>query len=158
MSEEKKDTTPKTPQRIHAALLKAQRKFPVVKKDGENPHFKSRYATLKEIWDAVREPLHDAGLAVYCTTEESPLLDASRRNLVTHLVHVESGEEIRFTMPIPVAGAGVTAQQVGSALTYIRRYSLLTLLNVTTADDEDDDGQAAMGGKSGANVADILGF
>ncbi len=122
---------------LSAALSKAQGMIRPAVKDSTNPFFKSKYADLSSIWDACKEPLCTNGLAVLQTTEykESQLI------LVTTLAH-SSGQWIRSYMPIhPVKN---DSQGIGSALTYMRRYSLASMVGVTTG-EEDDDGNESCG-------------
>jgi hypothetical protein len=117
---------------IIPALSKVQGAIENIEMDAENPHFKSRYATLGAIREASRKPLAENGLAVWPSTQ--------RREdglwLVTTLLH-PSGEWLAAEWPIP----GQTPQQMGSALTYARRYTLGALLNL--ASEVDDDGNEA---------------
>ncbi len=131
----KENTTP--PVHLYAAMLKAQASLETVRKNGENPHFRSKYATLDEMWETVRKPINDAGLVVYCTIAP----EAERWVLTTHLAEAKTGEEV--TCQFPVAVAGSTPQAIGSALTYARRYTLGALLQIVTGDGADDDGEAA---------------
>lgn len=132
---------------LAAALAKAQgafvnpernREVEVKTKDGRK--YKFRYATLDNIMDMVRKPLADCGLSFIqtLTRRESGSLD-----LATRLMHI-SGQWIETAHPVPVDG--VKAQDVGSALTYARRYALTALLGV--AADEDDDGNRADGNEA----------
>ncbi len=149
---------PKT--RLYAAILAAQKNMATVRKNGENPHFRNRYATLDEIWETNRRAINDAGLVVYATIER----EEKDWLLVTHLVHAESGEETTSVFPILVSG---TPQGIGSWMTYARRYTLSALLQVITGDgeDEDDDGEAAeadaprkSSGPNATAIANALGF
>src|SRR5690349_8719611 len=91
-----------------------------------NPHFKNRYADLAAVLDAIRKPLVDNGLSVTQTTE-------IRENgfvLVTTLRHA-SGQWIASEYPLPL---GAKPQELGSALTYARRYSLSAIACIA-ADD-----------------------
>lgn len=120
---------------LTAALAKAQGEIEGAAKDAENPHFKSRYANLASVWKAIRQPLSKNGLAVM-----QPYVDG---HLITRLCHGEQWVEsdVRVTLE---QHAGVTAvQALGSALTYLRRYCLSTLVGV--APDDDDDGESASG-------------
>lgn len=146
------------PVHLYSAILKAQSKIETVRKNGENPHFRSKYATLDEIWETVRKAVNEAGLVVFCTIERQD----GERVMVTHLAEVTSGEEIACAFPI--AAAANTPQAIGSALTYARRYTLTALLEIVTGDGADDDGAAAenhnaptSGGTAKAAPAD-LGF
>lgn len=128
MNEEK---TPNIREKISAV----QQAVGTIAKNGENPHFRSRYATLDEIWEQVKPVLKSARLAVYCTTGGS----GDEWSLETHIADMDSADEICAAFPIPSKG---TPQQIGSAITYARRYTLCALLQIVTA-DEDDDGNAA---------------
>ena len=72
------------------------------------------------------------GLAFSCL----PTIEEGRITLQALLLH-DSGERLSGSLPI----AGGTPQQVGSALTYARRYLLGCMTGIVT--DDDDDGQAA---------------
>ena len=118
-----------TAKNLNEALLMFQGQVGKLPRDGVNPHFNSRYATLSSVWDAVRKPLTDCGLTVKSRIESG--------EVITELVHAASGESISSRMAIPAG----SIQQIGSGITYCRRYSLVTMLNLTT--EEDDDGNLA---------------
>lgn len=153
----------KPPVNLYAAIHKAQAKIETVRKNGENPHFKSKYATLDEVWETVRKAVNDAGLVVFCTID--PTADG-KKELTTHVAEVKSGEEISCSFPIVAQAA--TPQAVGSAMTYARRYTLTALLEIVTGDGADDDGEAATNHDTPTNgttknpsasaAADALGF
>lgn len=134
-------------QKLFQALLKAQRSFTPVLKDGKNPMFKSQYATLDSVLDAVRSPLLDAGILLL-----QPPVDTGERTekpaatVKTQLIHAESGESLEIVTTIPLAKND--AQGYGSAVTYARRYALMGLLGIAP---EDDDGNAASGGTSASS-------
>lgn len=96
------------------------------------------YAPHELIVAAVRKPLADLGLAV-----SQPLATTGdgRPGLRTILMHT-SGESIDSVFPLPTTD-GMTAQELGSAITYIRRYALSAILGLATEDD--DDGNRASG-------------
>lgn len=117
------------------ALHKAQSELRNPPKDSVNPHFKSRYSDLATVRECVQPVFLKNSLVVLmlqCELDDSPAL-------TTILSHTDSGEwiettaKLRPTKPDP--------QQVGSALTYARRYALLTIAGVVG--DDDDDGNAA---------------
>lgn len=126
---------------LAAALAKAQGAFANAEKDGKNPHLGNRYVTLTSVWDAIRKPLSDNGLAVVQVTDTD---HDGAITLITRLVHA-SGQWIEATYPvIGTEGRGINAAQaMGSALTYARRYSLTALVGAVA--DEDDDASAATG-------------
>lgn len=114
------------------ALVKAQGAMTSAKMDGSNPHFKSSYATLDSIWQAIRKPLCEHGLCVV----QSLLPD---NTLVTTLLH-ESGQWVRSYQRLnPVQNS---PQGIGSALTYGRRYSLAAIVGICQADDDGEEGSA----------------
>lgn len=115
------------------ALAKAQQEIGPAYKDSVNPFFKSKYADLSSVWSACKQPLTKNGLAVLQTVE----YQGERMVLVTTLAHC-SGQWIKSCMPI--ISAKQDAQGIGSAITYMRRYSLAAMVGVTT---EDDDGNSA---------------
>ena len=153
----------KPPVNLYAAIHKAQAQIETVRKNGENPHFKSKYATLDEIWETVRKAVNEAGLVVFCTIEPS---DDGKKEMRTHLAEATSGEEISCAFPIVTQNVG--PQAIGSAMTYARRYTLTALLEIVTGDGTDDDGEAATNHNTPTNgqtrnpsakaAADALGF
>ena len=151
----------KPPVHLYAAIRAAQGKIETVRKNGENPHFHSKYATLDEIWENVRKPLNDAGLIVLCDVYTAN----GERLLTTRVIHAETGEEASCTFPIMAANN--SPQAIGSAMTYARRYTLTALLEIVTGDGTDDDGEAAENraptngqtrNPSAKAAADALGF
>lgn len=127
---------------LAAALAKAQGEFEVVKKDSDNPFFKSSYADLASVLAATRPSLSKNGLAVI-QSPKSGLFEGSRCVVVSTMLVHSSGEWICDQLAVPVDKA-FTAQSVGSAVTYARRYALQAFLGVA---GEDDDGNAASGKK-----------
>jgi hypothetical protein len=93
------------------------------------------YADLAQVLDTVRPSLRDNGLAV----SQYPSDDG-----VTTMVFHESGQWLRFP-PLDIKPPGANPQQVGSAISYARRYSLLSILGLAT---EDDDGSLASAPRS----------
>ena len=104
-----------------------------VSKDAKNPFFKSKYASLPNILEAIREPLDKSGIIV-------SQVPSGVNGLSTILIHSESGEWMEDTYTMPVAKQN-DPQAVGSAITYARRYALASSLGLNV--DEDDDGNAA---------------
>jgi hypothetical protein len=121
------------------ALASAQGQLMAAPKDALNPHFKSRYADLPAVWNACRKPLSDNGLSICqmpCDAE------VGRAALETLLMHA-SGQFIISRFSVKVFKDD--AQGIGSALTYLRRYALASIVGVVA--DDDDDGNSASGVK-----------
>ena len=129
------------------ALASAQAEIKNPQKDALNPHFKSRYTDLAGGLDAVRPVLAKHGLAIVQSTS----MDGEMMMLTTRLMHA-SGQWIESVYP--VARFPAQHQQIGSALTYSRRYSLFALAGVAGTDD-DDDGNDASKEKIAPVVKDI---
>jgi len=118
---------------LAAALAKAQSQMKSATFNRVNPHFKNKYADLSAVLEAIRKPLADNGLSVTQTTE----VRDGGFVLVTTLHH-SSGQWIASEYPLPQAAK---PQELGSALTYARRYSLSAIACI--AADEDDDAEGA---------------
>ncbi len=127
---QKSDTIAK----LAAALVKAQPQVEGAKKDSVNPHFRSKYADLGSVWDAVSVALEANKLAISQYPDET---SQGAPALTTMLIH-ESGEWIAATYPL--ISVKQDPQGFASAQTYARRYGLAAVMGVIS---EDDDGQAA---------------
>jgi hypothetical protein len=119
---------------IAGALVKFQASVSKVSKESNNPFFKSKYASLANILDTIQKPLSECGLAI------SQFPDGNA--LTTIIVHAESGEWMESSYVMPVAKQN-DPQAMGSAITYARRQSIGSILNLNI--DDDDDGEKAMG-------------
>jgi ERF superfamily len=129
---------------IYTALLASQQEFDVINKDaaGEaGAGRKYKYASLPNVLDAVLPALNGNGIALL----QMPVEDGEVQAVKTILHHAESGTEITCTMSLNKDGHIKGMQAIGSAITYARRYSLMSLLGIAA---EDDDGQAAVAGKT----------
>jgi hypothetical protein len=120
------------------ALSIVQGKLTYAVKDSANPFFKSKYADLESVWDACRSLLADNNL---CVIQMPGNYFEGRMWLVTKLCH-SSGEWIEQEMSVPVQKMDV--QGCGSALSYMRRYSLSAFIGIVQSDD---DGNAASNNK-----------
>lgn len=125
---------------LAAALAKAQAEMHHASKDAKNPHFRSTYATLAAVIDAVRPALAKHGIAVV----QAPSAEGKAVSLHTTLLHA-SGECV--TTAITAEARDATPQSIGSAITYLRRYALQSIAGIAS---EDDDGEAAQGRRPAA--------
>ena len=119
--------------KLAEALAGAQAEIENAAKKSNNPHFKSKYADLAEVINTARPVLSKHGLSV----TQWPSFADGLVSVETLLAH-KSGEWIANTASAPADK--LTAQGVGSAITYLRRYSLAALACIA---QEDDDGNAA---------------
>jgi hypothetical protein len=121
---------------LATALAKAQGEIKGAIKDSANPFFKSKYADLSSVVDAIKVAFSKNGLSYIQMMEPS---DKDEVRVSTMILH-SSGEYINCgILALPVSK--VDAQGYGSALTYARRYSLSSAVGVAP---EDDDGNAAV--------------
>lgn len=120
---------------LYTAIIKAQSKIRVAIKDSTNPHFRSKYADLASVWDAVRDALHSNGLAV---VQLSRIHESGAPVLITRIIHT-SGQHIEGEYPL-VCKDPTDPQKLVAATTYARRASLSAALGVIA---DDDDGNTA---------------
>ena len=118
------------------AFVAAQAEITGASKNKANPAFKSNFADLQSVTDAIRPAAAANGLAYF---QDGTLTEDSKLLLTTRVIH-ESGEWVEYEMRMPIAK--LDPQGFGSALTYARRYSLSAAFGVAP---EDDDGNAATG-------------
>ena len=116
------------------ALVKAQMNMTKALKQADNPHFRKSYADLGNVMDACVPALNEAGIAVVQPAGE----DTTGRYIETIFIHGESGEQMGCKVPLIVSKQDM--QGYGSAVTYARRYGLMTMAGIAP---EDDDGNAA---------------
>lgn len=120
---------------LSKALVTFHVKVSKVSKDAMNPFFKSKYASLSNILEAINEPLIESGL---CFSQ----FPTDENGLTTILMHSESGEFLQSTYVMkPVKD---DPQGRGSVITYQRRYALAAVLGLNI--DEDDDANTATHG------------
>lgn len=118
---------------IFAALAAAQQEMGKAIKDTKNDHFRSKYADLASVMDACMGALNKHGICVMQPTGE----DENGRFVKTILAHT-SGETVECRVPLIVQKNDM--QGYGSAVTYARRYGLMSMAGIAP---EDDDGNAA---------------
>lgn len=113
------------------ALCDFQRAVETIKKNEVNPFFKSKYASLSDILNVIREPLADNGLSFV-------QFPKGKYGLDTMLLHT-SGEWLSESYEMEPSKHD--PQGAGSVITYQRRYALGSILGLNI--DIDDDGNKA---------------
>lgn len=142
---------------LFAALASAQAEIENAAKNAANPHYRSKYADLAEVLNTVRPTFAKHGLSIVQSTG----FDGQMVSVTTLVGHKDGGYITSVASCVP---AKTDAQGVGSATTYLRRYSLAAMAGIA---QEDDDGNAAahdrkpQGSKpepkiSGDQVAEIM--
>jgi hypothetical protein len=125
---------------LAAALAAAQGELPAPKKTktakvrSEKGNYEYHYADLADVIEISKAILAKHNLAV---SQMPTVFPNGNLVLVTRLMH-KSGESIEAVYPLPSGGK---PQEMGSALTYARRYCYCAILGI--AADADDDGEAA---------------
>jgi hypothetical protein len=114
---------------IYQKLYEAKQEIGKVAKNAKNPHFKNTYADLNALIEAVEPILLDKGLILL-----QPIKDGKVFTIITSIIDSASIESYIDLTP------GLTAQALGSQITYFRRYTLSSLLTLQAIDD---DGQQA---------------
>ena len=128
MSEQKQELS------FYDDLIKVQSALESVGKSSLNPHFKNKYANLTNILSVVKPALNSNN---FFLTQKILIKDSSEV-LKTEITH-KSGQVLESEAPLNIADRN-NPQKYGSAITYMRRYSLTALLGI---EEEDDDGQKA---------------
>ena len=119
--------------KLSVALVKAHADIGVVLKGASNPFFKSKYADLASVVEAVKPALLKQEIVVV-----QGLQDAEGGVAIETMLLHSSGEWISSTLRLPASKED--AQGYGSACTYGRRYGLMAICGVPA---DDDDGNAA---------------
>lgn len=125
--------TDKATPELFAALSEAQAEVENASKNSSNPHFRSKYADLAEVLNTVRPVFARHGLSLLQSTE----FDGALVSVTTAVAHKSGGIVTSTASCVP---AKTDAQGIGSATTYLRRYSLAAMAGVA---QEDDDGNSA---------------
>jgi len=118
---------------LSSALCKAQSQMGGATKETKNSFFKSSYADLSSVVQAVKQPFADNGLSY----SQFPIYEDKLVGVETILMH-SSGQWISSKLLLPMTKQD--PQAAGSAITYARRYALQAIAGIPS---EDDDGNAA---------------
>lgn len=125
---------------IVKALAKVQSEIQNPKKDANNPFFKSKYSTLDNVIDAYKDLCSKNDLIVL----ENPVSKVDENGKVLVGIEVQimhtSGQFLSFD-PYLLSPVKNDPQGIGSGVTYARRYTLSSVFNI--ASEEDDDGNSA---------------
>lgn len=124
---------------IYTKLLEVQKEIGAIKKDSENPFFKSKYFDINSLLAVVKPVINKHGLVILqglCHINGKLALETK---IVEPGAKDSEIAEIQVECPIP---EGLDAQKTGSAITYFRRYAIQSLLALEA---EDDDGGLASG-------------
>ena len=121
---------------IAKALVAAQQKIGSAAKSGDNPFFKSTYADLMDVINAVKGPLNAEGIAFL-----QPVHYENGKPVVKTILLHTTGQYLCSSTPVYCKKLD-DPQAFGSGVTYSKRYALQAFLGLPTADD---DAESAMG-------------
>jgi hypothetical protein len=119
---------------LKTAICEFKKKGIVIKKESANPFFKTAYANLATILDAIEVEAANCGLVIH-----SQLVTGDTIVLTTTLSHKDSDEAIVSSFPV----FGQKPQEIGSSISYARRYNIQSLLNLAAEDDDGNEAQKA---------------
>lgn len=118
-----------------------------LEKSGLNPHFKNRYVELNQIIDALAPILTEQGLSL-----TMPLTNVDGRPAISVVITEleDGGDVIESTITLPELQ---DPQKMGSAITYYRRYALMSFFNLKAEDDDSNvASDVGIGGKGTVNT------
>lgn len=136
---------------LAAALAKAQGAMGAAKMDAVNPFLKNRYADLGSVIQAAKPALSANGLSY----TQHPTFEDSHVTVTTVLMHA-SGEWIESSLTLPVSdNRGLSAAQaMGAVITYLRRYTLASILGIYADEDTDGNDKPNGNGKAAEKPAE----
>lgn len=126
------------------ALMRAD--MPVFKR--EKKSFTTKYTPLEDIMKLAQPVMSKYGFSASFATHQE---NRSEVKVICDIMHRDGhSKSTSIIVPVEVVTKGMNNMQaLGSAITYGKRYSLSGLLNIVTAEDEDNNGfsQSARTGK-----------
>lgn len=118
---------------LYQKLLLIQNELGAIKKEADNPFFKSKYFDINALIEHIKPYLEKHKLVLI-----QPLSNVGPSGAIkTILFDTESGESIEEVTPLT---HNDDPQKMGSAITYFRRYAIQSLFLLEA---EDDDGNSA---------------
>ena len=115
---------------LYDYLLRVQSEIGAIQKSSENNYYKSSYFDINDLLQEVKPILTKYGLVL-----TQPLTTKDGRMYVSSVIS-NGVEDVESTLILPDI---VKPQELGSCITYYRRYTLVSLLALQA---EDDDGNA----------------
>lgn len=144
-----------------SSMKSCKESLPIVVRDAENTHTRSRYARLETVSQRIDPIITQLGFSLSYGTDDSPQPEHVR--IVCDCMH-EGGHSQRYQLDCPYDAVGTKGnanktaiQAMGSTISYGRRYLKLMIFDVTVA-NEDNDGQdgAVLSGEQIASINSLL--
>jgi hypothetical protein len=129
---------------IFKKLFNIQAEVGRLKKDKMNPHFKSSYIDINSVLDELIPLASEHKVFISQPTS----VENGINYLKTIAVDIDSGESHEAIMVLPL---NLDAQKTGSALTYYRRYMLVSMFGLQTVDDDGKAGSSPVAEKKKAS-------
>ena len=116
------------------AIFNVQHAVGIIKREstGSTGNRNYKYTSLDKVWEAAQGALKDQKLAV---TQAPTAGEHGGNYFQTTIYHIESGQSVTQKMQMVIVKDD--PQSIGSAITYYRRYMLLSMLGLITVDDSD---------------------
>ena len=131
------------------SLVKAQSEMTHAAFDQTNPHFKSKFASLKSVIDSVKPALNANG--IFFMQISHPM----DNGVGVETVFMKGDEKLSSgVIVVPVDRAN--AQGLGSSMTYAKRYSLALACGISADEDDDGNGAAANPPQRQSVVATVM--
>ena len=120
---------------IYKKLNEFHKEVGSIRKDAANPFHKSKYATIESVLKTIAEPMQKVGLGF------TQLPQADGLKTIIFDVNAKDDANSMIESFVPYILAKDDMQGLGSAITYCRRYALVSMLGL---EQEDDDANATI--------------
>jgi hypothetical protein len=134
--------------------IEKTRQAKVDSKKGEGASFAYKYANLADVCRGIIQQLAELGITHKHAFKQEGSAITVRCTLTHELGHTDSAE---LTAHIDTSGGKNSLQGLGSATTYLERYTLLGVCGLALDDEQDDDGQAGITGDERAELRQAAG-
>lgn len=115
-------------------LLTIQKELPKIGKDANNPYFNSSYLTLEKLLETVLPLLNKQGLLLV----QYPGIVGEVGVLVTEIWDKDQTDKPIHQSTMGLSSKAQDPQAQGSAITYARRYALMSILGIVPGETDDD--------------------
>ena len=128
--------TTKKDRNIYSVILQARGMIGAVTKNATNPFFNSNYADINNVIDTINPVCESLGLV----WTQCPKVTKENQDILYTRLSLEDNPEQFIDSEVRLLLPSADMQKLGSAITYARRYALISMFGLET---EDDDGNSA---------------
>ncbi len=129
-------------------ILKVQTEVEAIKKDANNPFFKSKYFDINGLLKVLKPVASKHGIVIMQTLQYDTTLGSPVPVLKTSVIDGDNGQEYTSFINLPII---TDPQKVGSAITYYRRYALQAMFAMEAEDDDANSVSRAPQAKKNSN-------